>query len=79
MGVPEKVVNVIGKLMSRRETRHEVTENCKTTKSRVICIVRGFLHSLTEVLVAMLMEDTDGYMMGQEGERSVKNTQSVCR
>ena len=40
---PEKVVNVIRKLMSGWKTRREVTENGKTTKSRVICIVRGFL------------------------------------
>ena len=86
MGVPEKVVNVISKLMSRWKTRLEVTENGKTTKSRVICIVRGFLQGdsyspvgfcLTEVPVAMLMEDTDGYMMGQEGERGVKKTHSL--
>ena len=32
---------------------------------------------LTEVPVAMLMEDTDGYMMGQEGERGVKRTHSL--
>ena len=85
MGVPEKVVNVISKLMSRWKTRLEVTEKGKTTKSRVICIVRGFLQGdsyspvgfcLTEVPVAMLMEDTNGYMMGQEGERGVKRTHS---
>ena len=45
MGVPEKVVNVISKLMSRWKTRLEVAENWKTTKSRVICIVRGFVQS----------------------------------
>ena len=86
MEVPEKVVNVISKLMSGWKTRLEVTENGKTTKSRVICIVRGFLQGdsyspvgfcLTEVPVAMLMEDTDGYMMGQEGERGVKRTHSL--
>ena len=35
MWVPEKVVNVISKLMSGWKTRLEVTENGKTTKSRV--------------------------------------------
>ena len=74
MEVPEKVVNVIGKLTSGWKTRLEVTENGKTTKSRVICIVRGFLQGdsyspvgfcLTEVPVAMLMEDTDGCMIRQ--------------
>ena len=85
MGVPEKVVNVISKLMSGWKTRLEVTENGKTTKGRVICIVGGFLQGdsyspvglcLTEVPVAMLMDDTDGYMMGQDGERGVKRTHS---
>ena len=41
----------------------------------IIIIIIGFC--LTEVPVAMLMEDADGYMMGQEGERSVKNTHSL--
>ena len=77
IGVPEKVVNVISKLMSRRKTKLEVAENGKTTRNREICIVRGFLQGnsyspvgfcLTEVPVAKFMEDTDGYMMGQEGE-----------
>ena len=86
MGVPEKVANVISKLMSGWKTRLEVTENGKTTKSRIICIVRGFLQGdsyspvgfcLTEVTAAMLMEKTDGYMMGQEGERGVKRTHSL--
>ena len=72
--------------MSGWKTRLKVTENGKTTKSRVICIVRGFLKGdsyspigfcLTKVPVVMLMEDTDGYMMGQEGERGVKRTHSL--
>ena len=86
MGVPKKVVNVISKLMSGWKTRLEVTENGKATKSRVICIVRGFLQGdsyspvgfcLTKVPVAMLMEDAGGYMMGQEGERGVKRMHSL--
>ena len=48
--------------------------------------MRGFLQGdsystvrfcLTEVPVAMLMEDMDRYMMGQEGERGVKRTHSL--
>ena len=77
MGVPEKVVNVINKLMLGWKTKLEVTENRKVTISRMINIVRGFLQGdsyspvgfcLTEVPVAMLMEETDGYMMGQPGD-----------
>ena len=50
--------------------------------------MRGFLQGdsyspvgfcLTEVPVAMFMEDTDGYMMRQEGERGVKRTRSLLR
>ena len=85
-GVHERVVNVISKLISGWKTRLEVTENGKTTKRGVICIVRGFLQGdsyspvgfcLIEVPVVMLMEDTNGYMMGQEGERGVKRTHSL--
>ena len=48
--------------------------------------MRGFLRGdsyspvgfcLNEVPVAMLIEDTDGYMIGQEGERGVKRTHSL--
>ena len=79
-------MNIISTLMSGWNTRLEVAENGKTIKSRPIRIRKGFLQGdsyspvgfcLTEVLVAMLMEDSDGYMTGEEGERRVKRTHSL--
>ena len=52
----------------------------------MINIVKGFLHGdsyssagfcLTEVPVAMLIEESDGYKMGQKGEERVKRTHSL--
>ena len=86
MGVPEKILDVIYKLMSGWNTRLEISVNGKTIKSRSIRIARGFLQGdsfspvgfcLTEVPVAILLEETDGYIMGQEGERGVKRTHSL--
>ena len=85
MGIPEEMVNVISKLMSGWNTRLKITENGKTIKSRPVRIARGFLQGdsyspvgfcLTEVPGAMLMQDTDGYMMVQKGERRVKGIHS---
>ena len=86
MGVPEKVVNVITKLMKGCKTRLEVNENEKVSTSRTINIMKGFLQGdsyspvgfcLTEVPVAMLIEETDDYTMGQRGEERVKRTHSL--
>ena len=43
--------------MSGRKTRLEVTENGKTTKSRVICIVRGFLQGDSYSLVGFCLTE----------------------
>ena len=43
MGVPEKILDVIYKLMSGWNTRLEISVNGKTIKSRSIRIARGFL------------------------------------
>ena len=68
------------------KTRLEVTQKGKVITSRMINIVRGFLQGdsyspvgfcLTEVPVAMLMEETDGYMMGPTRDRQVKRTHSL--
>ena len=86
MGVPQKVVNVISKLMEGWKTRLEINQDGKVTTSRMINIVKGFLQDnsyspvgfcLTEVPVAMLIEESDGYQMGQKGEGSVKETHSL--
>ena len=86
MGVPQKVVNVISKLMEGWKTRLEINQDGKVTTSRVMNIVKGFLQGdsyspagfcLTDVPVAMLTEKSDGYKMGQKGEERVKRTHSL--
>ena len=86
MGVPEKVVNVIVKLMEGWKTRLEVTEDGKVLASRKINIRKGFLQGdsyspvgfcLTELPISMLIEETDGYTMGQRDKERVKRTHSL--
>ena len=86
MGVPEKVVNVIVKLMERWKTRLEVTEDGKVLTSRKINIRKGFLQGdsyspvgfcLTEIPISMCIEETDGYTMGQRDKERVKRTHSI--
>ena len=82
MEVPEKVVNVIVKLMEGWKTRLEVSEDGKVSTSRKTNIRKGFLQgdsyspvgfSLMEVPISMLIEDTDGYTMGRRDiERDIK-------
>ena len=76
MGVPEKVVNVLNQLMEGWKTRLEVTDKEKVKTSRWIKIRKGFLQGdsyspvgfcLAEVPIAMMLEETDGYKMGQPG------------
>ena len=77
MGVPEKVVIVILKLMEGWKTRLEVTKDGKVLASRKINIGKGFLQGdryspvgfcLTEVSYLMLIEETDEYTMGRRDE-----------
>ena len=77
MEVPEKVVTVTIKLTEGWKTRLEVTVDGKVLTSRTINITKGFLQGdsysrvwfcLTEVLVSMLIEETDGCTMGQRDE-----------
>ena len=81
MGIQEKVVKVLIKLMKGWKTRLEVTQNGKVKTSRSLNILKGFLQGdsyalvgfcLTEVPVSMLLEETDGYKMGQKDEERVK-------
>ena len=85
MGVPEKLIEVVKKLMKRWKTKPEVTENRKKIVSRLINVTRCFLQGdsfspvgfcLTEVPVSMLVEGSDGYKMGKGGVRVVKRTHS---
>ena len=77
MGVAEKVVNFIFKLMEGWKIRLEVTEDVKLLTSRKINIRKRFLQGdsysavefcLTEVPISMLIEETDGYTMGRRDE-----------
>ena len=85
MGVPEKVLNVLSQLMEGWKTRLEVTCKGKVKTSRWIRIRRGFLQGdsyspvgfcLTEVPIALMLDETDGYKMGQPGERKLTRTHS---
>ena len=86
MGIQEKVVKVLIKQMKGWKTRLEVTQNGKVKTSRLLNILKGFLQGdsyapvgfcLTEVPVSMLLEETDGYKMGQKDEEGVKRTHSL--
>ena len=86
MGIQEKVVKVLIKLMKGWKTRLEVTQNGKVKTSRLLNILKGFLQGdsyapvgfcLTEVPVSMLLEETDGCKMGQKDEERVKRTHSL--
>ena len=73
IGVPEKVVNVIAKLMEGCKTRLEVTEDGNILTSRRINIRKGFLQGDSyspvgfcppEVPISMLIKETYEYIMG---------------
>ena len=66
--------------MERWKTKIEVTENGKTVTSRTINFKKVFLQGdsyspvgfcITEVPVAMLIEETDGHNMGERGGERV--------
>ena len=86
MGIPAKVVTVLKVIMGRWRTRLEVNDSGEMKVSRWIDIKKGFLQGdsyspvgfcLTEVPIAMLLEETDGYRMGPAGERNIKRTHSL--
>ena len=64
-------VHVIVKLMEGWKTRLEVTEDGKVLTSRKINSLVEFC--LTEVPISMLIEETDGYTMGQRDKERVKS------
>ena len=73
MGFSERVVKVIEQLMCGWWTVCMVTAEEKKEASRWINIRRGFLQGdslspLAEVPAAMLIEQSDGYMMGPSAE-----------
>ena len=86
IGVPGTVLNIIVKLMEGWETRLELNENGKVLMSRKIKIRKRFLQGdsyspvgfcLMEVLISILIQETDGYTMGQRDKEMVKRTSSL--
>ena len=72
--------------MERWKTRLDVTEDGKVLTSRTINIRKGFLQGdiyfpvgfcVTEAPVSTLIEETDGYTIGQRGKENVKRTHSI--
>ena len=86
MGVPEKVVNIIVKLMEGWKTRLEVIEDGKGLTNRKINIRKGFLQRdsyspvgacLMEVPISMLIDETDWYTMRRRDKGRVKRIQNL--
>ena len=86
MGIPEKVLMVLEKVMNGWKTRLEVWDKGEIKVSRWINIKKGFLQGdsyspvgfcLTEVPITMMLEETDGYKMGKAGQRETKRTHSL--
>ena len=86
MVVPEKVVNVIVKLMEGWKTRLELTEDGKVLTNVKINIRKGFLQGdsyspvgfcLTEVPISMLIEETDGYSVARRDKERVERTHNL--
>ena len=86
IGLPNKVIRLIESLMAGWQTRLEVNDRGRVITSRWIKIRKGFLQGdsyspvgfcLSEVPVGMLLEDTEGYLMGEPGNRSLKRTHSL--
>ena len=86
MGTPDKAVKVLKVMMERWRTRLEVNDGGNTIVRRWIDIKRGFRQGdsyspvgfcSTEVPIAMLLDETDGYRIVRTDERDVKRTHSV--
>ena len=81
MGVLEKVVNVVVKLIEGWKTRLEVSEDGNVLTSRKINVRKGLMKGdsyssvgfyLTEVPTSLLIEETDRYTMGRRvGRKSI--------
>ena len=86
MGYPSKLINVLKQLMDGWKTKLEVNDGGEIKTSRCIRILKGFLQGdsyspmgfrLTEVTIAMLMDETEGYKLDQPGRRCIKRTRSL--
>ena len=86
MGYSSKLINVLKQLMDGWKIKLEVNEGGETKTSRWIRILKGFLQGdsyspvgfcLTDVPIAMLLDDTEGYKLGQPGRSCIKRTHSL--
>ena len=86
MGYPSKFINVLKQLMDGWKTKLEVNDGGKIKTRRWIRILKGFLQSdsyspvgfcLTELPIAVLLDETEGYKLGQLGRRCIKRTHSL--
>ena len=86
MGYSSNLINVLKQLMDGWKKKLEINDGGEIKTSRWIRILKGFLqgdsHSpvgfcLTEVSIAMLLDETEGYKLGQPGRRCIKMTHSL--
>ena len=86
MGIPQKVCQVIGKLMRLWKTKLEVYRNGEKKISRWITIKKGFLQGdsyspvgfcLTEVPIGELLKKSRGYAMTRGEDSEVRRTHSL--
>ena len=77
MEYPSKLINALKQLMDEWKTKLEVNDGGEIKTSRFIRILKGFLQGdnylpvgvcLTEVPIAMLLNETEGYKLGQPGK-----------
>ena len=86
MGYSGKMINVLKQLVDGWKTKLEVNDSGEIKTSRWIRLLKGFLQGdsyspvglcLTEVPIAMLLDVTEGYKLGQPGRRCIKRTHSL--
>ena len=86
MRYPSKLINILKQLMDGWKTKLEVNDGGEIKTSRWIKILKGFLQGdsyspvefcLTEMPIAMLLDETEGYKLGQLGRRYIKRTHNL--
>ena len=86
MGYPSKLINVLKHLMDGWKTKLQVSDGGEIKTSRWIRILKGFLQGdsyssvgfcLTEMPIAMLLDETAGYKLDQPVRRYLKRTHSL--
>ena len=86
MGYSSKLVNVLKQLMDGWKTKLEVNDGGEIKTSRWIRILKSFWQGdsyssvgvcLTEVPIAMLLDEIEGYKLFQPGRRCMKKMHSL--